>query len=163
MKENSVHVTDINCSNKKKVVYNTITYIGNRLQIKSKALKLNDELRPVKLVDIQRTKKNFFAVTTNVRDILAAYPDAIIIPSSSRYKGKTHDVSHHDNNGVVLLYYAIISKTPSTYEMKFDHEFAQKIKKVKENTIKKGADHNGSTGLYYSFGNKGAMCENEQR
>ena len=28
---------------------------------------------------------------------------------------------------------------------------------------KKGADHNGSTGLYYSFGNKGAMCENEQR
>ena len=69
MKENSVHVTDINCSNKKKVVYNTITYIGNRLQIKSKALKLNDELRPVKLVDIQRSKKNFIAVTTNVRDI----------------------------------------------------------------------------------------------
>ena len=72
-----------------------------------------------------------------MRDILAAYPDAIIIPSSSRYKGKTHDVSHHDNNGVVLLYYAIISKTSTTYEMKFDYKFAQKIKKVKENTIKK--------------------------
>ena len=41
--------------------------------------------------------------------------------------------------------------------MEFDKEFASKIKKVKDNTIKKGTDHHSSQGLYYSFGNKGAF------
>ena len=106
--------------------------------------------------NLTRIKNFFFAVTTTVRDVLSAYPDTIIIPSSSRYKGNTHEVSSYDNDGIVLLYYAILSKSPRSYEMQFDFDFEKKIKKVKNNTIKKGADHNGSVGLYYSFGNKGA-------
>ena len=155
IKNNSLHVTDIDYTDKKKISYNTIAYIGKRLRIRCKEMNLNNVVSNVHTVDVCKTKNTFFCITTTVQDVLAACPNTIILPSSSRYKDNSHEVASFDTKGMVLLYYAIISKKPKTYDMKFDYDFAKQIKRVKNSTIKKG-DHNGSTGLYYSFGNKGS-------
>ena len=43
------------------------------------------------------------------------------------------------------------------YDIVFDKEFARKMARVKESTIKKGTNHYNSKGLSYLFGNKGCF------
>ena len=156
MKQNSIHVTDIDSTNKKWITYKTISYIGSRLNLSSKNLNLNNISNDVQVVNVCKSKKRFFSITTTVKDVLSGNPDTILLPSTARYKDNQHEVATFDNNGTVLLYYAILPKKSKKHNMQFDYDFAKNIKKVKNSTIKKGADHNGSTGLYYSFGNKGS-------
>ena len=149
-------MTNINCTNKKWIKYKNIAYVGSNLHVKNKSMHLHNSVAQVQYIDLSKCSKRIFFITTTVRDILYADPDTIIIPSASRYRNNSHEVSIIGDDGVVLLYYAIIAKKGKIFPMKFDYDFATKIKKVKNSTIKKGADYNGSTGLYYSFGNKGS-------
>ena len=156
LKDNSIHLGNINNSNKKRVEYGSVLHIGSNLKMKKRDVMLNDVGNTLEFIDISKTRKRVFCLTTYVKDILAAAPDTIIIPSNSRYDGKIHEEYKVQQHGIVLLFYAILPTKATSYDLDFNQDFAKMIKSVKDSTIKKGADHNGSTGLYYSFGNKGA-------
>ena len=97
-----------------------------------------------------KVKNTFLCITTTVRDVLAAYPNTIILPSSSKYKENSHKVATFDNTGIVL-YPKNLRRMIWNLTMTLQNKW-----KGLKSTIRKGADHNGSTGLYYSFGNKGS-------
>ena len=107
------------------------------------------------MVHTSKVKKRVFCITSSVRDILTVYPDTLIIASTHRYEKDSHKVQGIDNDGMVLLFYAILPSKAKKYEIDFDTDFHKKIRKVKASTIKLTANHEGSTGSYYSFGNKG--------
>ena len=127
LKQNSAHVTDINCTNKKWIKYKNITYVGSNLNFKKKSMHLHNSVTQVQYIDLSKCSKRIFCITTTVRDILSADPDTIIIPSASRYRNNSHEVSIIGDDGVVLLYYAIIAKRAKMFPMKFDYDFATKI------------------------------------
>lgn len=99
---------------------------------------MNNVIRTVQQVDVCKCKNTFFCITTTVRDVLATYPNTIILPSSSKYKENSHEVATFNTTGIVLLYYAIISKKTKTYNMKFDNDFAKQIKRVKKVQLENG-------------------------
>ena len=48
-------------------------------------MNMSNVISTVQQVDVCKSKNTFFCITTTVRDVLAAYPNTIILPSSSKY------------------------------------------------------------------------------
>ena len=61
--------------------------------------------------------------------MLSVQSDTIIILFTSRYDDNMHEVSKSDNDGIVLLFYAMVPSAIKKYSMEFDQEFAKKIRR----------------------------------
>ena len=156
LRNNSIHVEGIFMENGQ-VQYSEVTYIGSNIKLKKRTLNIDDKDINCHIINVTRLKKRVFCITTNVSNILKLQKDTIIIPSTSRYDNDMHEVSTAKEDGIVLLFYAMVPDTYMKYSMDMDYNFAENIKKVKDNIIKSANNHYQSQGLYYSFGNKGAF------
>ena len=96
-------------------------------------------------------------ITSIVSEVLSVKSDDITILSISRYDNSVHEVSKADKDGILLLFYAMVPSKMTNYNMQFEEGFANKIKKVKDNTIRKATDHHHGQGSYYSLGNNGEI------
>ena len=124
--------------------------------MKHNSMKVNGIEEEVNLIKIKKYKKNIFYVTTNVSEILKIKGDTIIIPSANWYDYNMHTVDEISSNDIVLKFFASVAPRTPSYNMDFDATFLKNIRKRKENIIKARLDHYGSTGYYFSFGNKGS-------
>ena len=77
----------------------------------------------VKHVNVKKSKKNIFCITTNISEVLKMKSDTIIIPSSNRYEKNMHIVDEMSHDDIVLICYASIAPKKCTYKMDFDATF----------------------------------------
>ena len=137
LKHNSIHVTNINSTLPKCIQYDTITSIGSKLNTRIQILKLGDEDCAVQVIDVTKTKKRVFCITTTVKDILSVSHDTIVIPSTSRFKHQRHELTSVDPEGIVLLYFANMTKPLTSHTLLLDEEFAKKVNQVKIQQLKR--------------------------
>ena len=134
------------------IQYKRITHIGSHLKMKETKRNSHKVVSNLNMVDISKRRNRIFCMTTTVGDILSAFPHTIIIPSANRYGKYMHQVQPVQNDGIVLLFNVILLTKSIKYNIELDHDFSKNIKRVKDSTINKTVDYNGSICSYYSFG-----------
>ena len=157
MKHNSIHLSGIKLTDKL-ICYDDIGNPGKFVNSTIKNTNIDGEDVTLRRINITKSKKRLFCLTTTSSEILKVKPSTVILKSTSRYNSRNNCKQDGGGSGIVLLYLAIAPASKTNYDMDMGSKFASLIKRTKPNIMKKGAaNHHNSTGCYYSFGNKGAF------
>ena len=100
--------------------YSEIACVGSNIQLKEKVINIDGSDTIVNIVNVTRLKNRVLCITTTVSEVLSVKSDTIIIPSTSRYDNSMHEVSHSDDDGIVLLFYVMVPSKMRKYNMEFD-------------------------------------------
>ena len=158
MKHNSIHLSGIKLTDKC-ICYDDIGNPGKFVNSTIKNTNINGEDVTLRRINITKSKKRLFCLTTTSSEILKLRPSTVILKSTSRYNSRHNCKQDGGSSGIVLLYLAIAPASKTNYDMDMDEKFANLIKRTKANIMKKGAaNHHDSMGCYYSFVNKGDFC-----
>ena len=157
MKHNSIHLSGIKIQDKC-ISYDNIGNPGKSVNSTIKNTNIDGTDVSLRRINITKSKKRLFCLTTTSSEILQLRPSTVILKSTSRYNSRHNCKQDGGSSGIVLLYLAIAPASKTNYDMDMGSKFASLIKRTKPNIMKKGAaNHHNSTGCYYSLGNKGAF------
>ena len=133
------------------VQYKTVQY-GTNLLKKRKQCITNDKKIHWKEISIGNTGGYFFLITTK-EDVMKLYDNILIVDGSCKVCDDSIDNTDHPS-GMVILLYCKMQNNVSGRGYRWGPHQAKFCKLTKENVISKDANHHGSEGEYYSFGNK---------
>ena len=140
------------------VFYNKTTYGINvhkpkRRQCQSLGGKLH-----YKQPSIANIEGGFFLITSRKQDVLSLYKDTLIVDGSCH---KTINDETYHPSGIVILMFCKLQNTKQQKGYKWGLHQANCCKATKENIMDSQSSHHGSTGSYYSVGNRGNYGMND--
>ena len=155
---NSILVEDIvmytSVDNQPLVSYNKITYGKNIKKPKRRqCMSLGKQLH-YKQPAIANMDGGYFFITTQKKDILQLNKDVLIVDGSSQTTGKGNG-GKYCPSGIVILMFCKLQNIKQAKGYKWGSHQAKFLKVTKNNIMDCHSSHFGSTGSYYSFGNRG--------
>ena len=171
MRDNSIHLGALSFVNDKEdntilSSYKNVVY-GRGVKFDSKHYEEADSMHRYDLLNMHKMKRNYIAITANMKDCVWNCDDVTAIPASYRQssidKGnkrvrKRSKQAGGQGSGIVLLFLCVFPPSNKTKlnGINWNDEAAAKLKFAKNNVLMSSkGKHFDSTGEYYSFGNKG--------
>ena len=142
LRDNTIHVDGIIMIDNK-LQYRNVLHVGKHIKVKTKMHNFDENIMQCTMIHLSKIKNRVFCITTTVSEVLKMDSDTIIIPSSTRYAGNKHEIAKSKDDGIVLLFYAMLPDSTAQYEIEFDETFARNMKSVKNSTIKANNNHHG--------------------
>lgn len=152
MKENFVHVTDATlgtCDGNQVQWYKKFTYGANVISRKKKngGMPRNGALKDIKISEMPG---RCFDITCN-KSVFTNDTNVYIIDSQCSNVDSKNEVT----TGIILLLYCVDDHQCHVTGWEWNQMVFKAIKTSKNNVITKKNNHNGSSGFYYSYGNRG--------
>ena len=109
-----------------------------------------------KTPQLANTKGGYMLIATNKNELLKSNPDLIVIDGSNQELliDNVNDYTDYQPSGILVLCIAKLERESVKSQYLWGHKDAENIKKWKTNIITGHSSHFGSTGNYYSFGNR---------
>ena len=151
MKQNMIKISRLQFSkeNKKMPIISSYGHIeyGNGIRLKETETMIKDEHFHHKEIQLCKMKKNYVSIVMDKHECIEKSPDTHVIESSFR--------KHGELSGLVLLFFARLSKKEQESNLFFNNKLHSKLKFCKSNIFLPGkSNHFDSSGYYYSFGNR---------
>ena len=152
MKDNCIHVSGAalgTCDGNQVQWYSQFKIGNNVIHKKKKNAKMpnNGALKDVKVSEMCG---KYFGITCNKEEFQRNH-NVFIIDSQSCEESDIKE----KKSGILLLMYCVDDYQKHNTGWKWDDNLFKAMKSSKNNIITKKNNHNGSTGNYYSYGNKG--------
>ena len=109
-----------------------------------------------KTPQLANTKGGYMLIATNKNELLKSNPDLIVIDGSNQELliDNVNDHTDYEPSGILVLCIAKLERESVKSQYLWGPKDASNIKKWKTNIITGHSSHFGSTGNYYSFGNR---------
>ena len=156
IRDNAIIVSNIHLNNSI-ITYDGIVY-GKNIQSKRKH-RANLTNSTCDLIDIATTKSNYIVIVAKRKQCVSIYPTTQTIPMADLYQPKS---SKYTSSGYLVLLIGTSTKSHGKNTCRWNEDDFKLLKKYKKNIIKKGTNHHGSVGHYFSFGNKASFAINNQ-
>ena len=106
--------------------------------------------------NISRVSKQYLLICAKKSECMLHYRNVRIIDSSYAIGKVCKTEKKYKPSGMVVIFMVRLDSTPKIDKSPWDYTLYKKIKKCKPNILGgKKKKHHGSTGYYYSFGNRG--------
>ena len=136
------------------VTYNDIT-VGNEVKLRKKRGISNGKHYQWKCPMLGNVSDSFVAIVCSKWEVLSSNSRIIITDSARVQKRSNNESSSNQSSGVLLLMIAKWDRNSVKSSYSWDTKDVTMLKRCKNNIITARTSHFGSTGLYFSFGNRG--------
>ena len=156
-KDNSIVVGGLgvcNTSGNTEVLYSNVEYGKNVKYIKRRSIS-NGKPIHWNEINLSEMKGSFFMITTKKEECSKHFTNNVVFDTSNRQEESDKGDNKYHPSGFVVLCICNLEQQGDPNRPVYGTDFYKAIHGCKNNIITSHSNHFGSSGCYYSFGNKG--------
>ena len=132
--------------------YSNVVF-GNKLHLKSRSGKCKGTTMRWKSPILQNISGGYCMIVGDKKEILLHYPNLIIMDGGGT-QDENDTENHRNGSGYLILFFGRLQRQTGISKYVWGGDKLNIVKECKTNVIKGNSSHHGSSGNYFSFGNR---------